>query len=280
MPNIDKNIYLKKKANWVRNQVLEMCIRGGGHLASSFSCTDMLVALYYGDILRFDAKNPKWDNRDRFILSKGHAAPALYIILSDLGFYPLQELDNYCKCDTKFGSHPDAVIPGIEATTGSLGHGLGIAAGMAKAAKLDGKEHAIVTLLGDGECSEGAIWEAALFANRHRLNNLIGIIDRNELCVTDFTENCIELNPFAEKWNAFGWETREINGHSFEEIAAAVRDLRNRDSDRPLMIIANTVKGKGVSFMENDPAWHTRIPSGNQIELARKELLWREDGDI
>lgn len=276
----DRNLELKKKANWVRNRTLEMCLAGGGHLASSFSCAEILVSLYCGDMLRFNPKNPKWDERDRFVLSKGHAAPALYALLADAGFFPHEELNSYCKSKSLLGSHPDRIIPGVEASTGSLGHGLAIAAGMAQAAKMDDKDYMTVVLLGDGECSEGAVWESALFAHQHRLNNLIGIVDRNLLCTTDFTEGCIGLDSLADKWKAFGWRTLEINGHSFEEILGAFRDCRNNDNQQPLMIIAHTVKGKGVSFMENDPIWHTKIPSGEQIELARKELLWREDESI
>jgi transketolase len=271
---------LKKKANWVRNQVLDMCIRGGGHLVSAFSCVDILVALYYANILRFDPGKPNWEKRDRFILSKGHATAALYAILANLGFYPLKNLNSYCKGKGSFGCHPDRDIPGVEASTGSLGHGLGIAAGMAKAAKMDHKGYLCVALLGDGECSEGALWEAALFAYRHRLNNLVGIIDRNQICSSDFTEDCIGLNPLADKWKAFGWKVIEVNGHSFREIICAFKDFRKSHTSKPLMIIANTVKGKGVSFMENDPAWHTKVPSGKQIELAKRELLWRKDGNI
>lgn len=277
---VDRNIELKKKANWVRNQILKLCIAGGGHLVSSFSCVEILVALYYGGILRFEPKKPMWNERDRFILSKGHAAPALYVILADLGFYPPQELNNYCKSINMFGSHPDKAIPGIEATTGSLGHGLGIACGMALAAKIENMDYRIIALLGDGECSEGAVWESALFASRHKLDNLIGIVDNNGLCVTDFTKNCIGLEPFIEKWKAFNWDVAEVNGHSFDELLGAFKDFRKKDTERPLVIIAHTVKGKGVSFMENNPLWHTKIPTGSQIETALEELRWREDESI
>lgn len=167
------------------------------------------------------------------------------------------------------GSHPDKSVPGVEATTGSLGHGLGIAAGMALAAHQDKKSYKIVALLGDGECSEGSVWESALFASHHQLHNLIGIIDYNNLCVTDFIEDCIGLSPLAEKWRSFGWDTVEINGHSFLELIHAFQ----KTYDKPLMIIAHTTKGKGVSFMENTPSWHTKIPAGEQIALAKKELL-------
>ncbi len=270
MPKIE--VELKNKAKWVRTQSMEMCVAGGGHLVSAFSCTDLLVALYYGEILCLNPKNSEWEDRDRFILSKGHATSALYAILADLGYFSIKDLQDYCKFGSKLGSHPDKVLPGIEATSGSLGHGLGIAAGMALAAKLDQKDYRSVVLMGDGECSEGEVWESALFAARHQLNNLVGIIDRNQICVTDFTKDCICLDPLAEKWLSFGWDVAEIDGHSYVEILKAFSDFRNRNSKKPLMIIAHTVKGKGVSFMENKPMWHTKVPAGEQIALARKEL--------
>lgn len=261
---------LKKKAKLARNLSLKQCLSAGGHLVSAFSCAELLVALYYGDILKINPKEPKWNNRDRFILSKGHSASILYAVLADLEFFPLEELDKYCKPEGILGSHPDKNIPGVEATSGSLGHGLGIGSGMALAAKMDNMAYKVVVLMGDGECSEGSVWEAALFANKHKLENLIAIIDRNRLCVTDFTEDCICLDPLAEKWHAFGWNVREINGHSFEEISTVFKDFK--PNGKPLMIIANTVKGKGVSFMENDPSWHTRVPTGDLIERAKNEL--------
>ncbi len=264
---------LEEKANWVRRHTLDMCLCGGsGHLVSSFSCTDILVALYYGGILRFNPANPGWEERDRFIISKGHGAIALYPILADWGFFPVDELAKFCCGNSLLGAHPDHYIPGIEVVTGSLGHGLGIAAGLALAAKMDGQAYKVIALLGDGECYEGAVWEAAMFASHHQLNNLTGIIDRNGLSVTDFTEKSLKLDPLDDKWRAFGWDTVTINGHNFKEILGALKDFRCRSSAKPLVIIANTVKGKGVSFMENNPLWHTLFPTGEQIEMARVEL--------
>lgn len=264
---------LKQKANWVRKQVLEMCVRAGcGHIASSFSSADILVAVYYGGLFRFDPANPDWDERDRLIMSKGHGAIALYPILADLGFFSRDELSRFCQGDSMLGAHPDNNIPGIEVIAGSLGHGLGFATGLALCAKMDGKDYATVALLGDGECYEGAVWEAAMFAGHHQLNNLTGIIDRNGLSVTDFTENSLRLNPLDNKWKSFGWDTITVDGHSFEQLLAALNNLRSPNSTKPLMIIANTVKGKGVSFMQNKPIWHVTVPSGEQLEMARKEL--------
>ncbi len=270
MPRIMK---LKEKARWVRKEVLEMCVRtGSGHIASSFSCTDILVALYYGKLLRFKPDNPAWEKRDRFIMSKGHGAIALYPILADLGFFSQDELAKFCRSDGFLGVHPDHNIPGIEVVTGSLGHGLGIAAGLALGAKIDDKNHLIVALLGDGECYEGAVWEAAMFAAHHKLNSLIGIVDRNRLSVTDFTEANLRLDPLEDKWRAFGWDVVTIDGHSFSEILTALAHFRARNSSKPLVILANTVKGKGVSFMENNPLAHTMVPTGEHLEIARREL--------
>jgi transketolase len=270
---LEKIAELEEKANWVRKQTLEMCVcGGGGHLVSSFSCTDILVALYYGGILRFDPANPHWEERDRFIISKGHGANALYPILADLGFFPMDELAHFCGGDSMLGVHPDHNVPGIEVITGSLGHGLGIASGLALAAKMDGKTYRVTSLLGDGECYEGGVWEAAMFAAHHQLDNLTGIIDRNGLSVTDFTEKSLKLDPLVDKWQAFGWDTLTINGHDFREILKALKDDASRTSGKPLMIIGKTVKGKGVSFMENNPLWHTLLPSGEELKRAREEL--------
>lgn len=264
---------LQKKSSYIRNQTLDMCVRAGtGHVTSSFSCTEILVALYYGGILRYKTSNPKWEGRDRFILSKGHASPLLYAILADLGFLPESEIWKFCQADGMFGVHLQHDVPGVEITAGSLGHGLGIAAGIALAAKMDRKPHMTFTLLGDGECHEGSVWEAAMFAGHHELNNLIVIVDRNWLCVTDFTENCVRLNPFDEKWKSFGWNTVTINGHSFEDILSALDAFRSLRSNNPLAIIANTTKGKGVSFMENQSLWHGVAPKGKEAEMAKIEL--------
>lgn len=264
---------LEDKAAWIRKQVLEMIVSAKkGHIGGAFSCTDILVALYYGGILRFDSNNPKWDGRDRFILSKGHSSVALYAILADLGFFPVSELSSFCQKGTMLGGHPDKNIPGIEADTGSLGHGLGIGTGLALAAKMDKKDYMTVVLLGDGECHEGSVWEAAMFAGHHQLNNLIAIVDYNQQCVTDFIEDCNRLEPFADKWQAFGWEFRNVNGHSFDELLGAFKDFHSRKSPRPLVIIASTVKGKGVSFMEGKLEWHHGVPTGEDLERARREL--------
>jgi transketolase len=268
---------LKEKAHNIRKQVLEMCVQAGtGHVTSSLSCTELFVALYYGDILRYAVADPKWEDRDRFILSKGQASPILYAVLGDLGFFPRSELMKFAQADGMFGVHLQHDVPGVEITSGSLGHGLGIAAGIALAARMNRQYYLTVALLGDGECHEGSIWESAMFAGHHELNNLIAIVDRNWLCVTDFVENIVRLNPLEQKWEAFGWDVKTINGHSFEEIFAALDGIRSRRISKPLVIIANTIKGKGISFMENQPLWHGLAPKGDEAERAKKELSNKE----
>lgn len=264
---------LENKAKWVRRQILEMVVVSGkGHIGGAFSCVDILVALYHGRILRFDPINPGWNKRDRFILSKGHSCVALYPILADLGFFSISELNNFCQQGSMLGGHPDKNISGIEANTGSLGHGLGIAAGLALSAKIDKKDFMTVVLLGDGECYEGSVWESAMFAAHHQLDNLVAIVDRNQQCVTDFTEDCNRLEPFESKWKSFGWDVISVDGHSFEELFGIFKDIRNRESPRPLVVIANTIKGKDVSFMEKKLEWHHSVPNGKNLEIARKEL--------
>ncbi len=265
---------LKSKASQIRNKVLRVCANTGGHLVSSFSCVDILVALYHGGILKINPNNPQDDSRDRFILSKGHGETALYAVLADLGFFPADWIETRCrKGDCLLGGHPDIKIPGVEITSGSLGHGLGVAAGISLAAKMDGKSHFQFVLMGDAECTEGSVWETALFASKHALNNLVAIVDRNYIGILDFTENYTSLEPLTEKWKSFGWETRICNGHSFKELSDTLTYARQRDTAGPLIIIAETVKGKGVSFMENNPAWHVRSLSGKEeIERAKEEL--------
>lgn len=271
---------LKRKARWVRHQVLEMIISAGkGHMGGSFSCVEILLALYQGGVLRVDPGNVRSEGRDRFILSKGHSAEALYAVLADCGFFPVSELATYGKGGSRLGGHVDNKIPGVEVSTGSLGHGLGLAAGLALCAKMDQRDYLTVVLLGDGECYEGSIWEAVLFAAHQGLNNLVAIIDRNQQITLNYTEDCIHLEPLDEKWRAFGWDTAVVNGHAFEEILRVMRDIHFRKSQRPLVIIASTVKGKGVSFMEGQLQWHHNVPKGEKLEVARKELSLASDGD-
>lgn len=264
------NILAKKSAE-LRLSVLDMIVTAQkGHIGGAYSCLDILVALYYGGILRFDPANPLWDSRDRFILSKGHSGSALFSVLADLGFFDPAELSRYCCNDGILGGHPDRKVPGIEADTGSLGHGLGIGAGMALAAKMDGLDWRVFVLVGDGECNEGSVWEALVFAARHQLSNLTLIIDRNCQCVLNFTEECSPLDPLGDRLAAFGWDVEEVDGHSFQELLTTFE--RKPSSTRPRAIVANTTKGKGVSFMEKVLKWHHSVPNAEELVIARAEL--------
>lgn len=267
---------LKKKSHQIRKLTLDTCIKAGtGHVTSSMSSIDILVTLYYGNVLKFSTNKPKWADRDRFILSKGQASPALYTILGDLGFFPKKELDKFAQKNGKFGVHLQDNVPGVEITSGSLGQGFGIAAGMALGAKMNRDLYLVVTLLGDGECYEGSIWETAMFASHNKLNGLVAIIDRNYLCVTDFTENLVELEPLDDKWKSFGWDVRRIDGHSFDEMLDIFERVRSRESRKPLLVIADTVKGQGIESICYNPLWHGMAPKGKEIDICRKELKRR-----
>lgn len=266
---------LKEKAAWVRRMVLEQTASSGkGHLGGTFSCTELLVALYYGGILKFDPKNPKCHERDRLFIGKGHACSALYAIFLDLGLISRERYEGYGK-DGGLGGQLDISIPGVEYNTGSLGHVLGIAAGVALAARLDSTDCRAFALLGDAECYEGSIWEALIFAGEHRLEKLVGIIDRNRLSVTRAMSDEGFFRNFREKAEAFDWDCHEIDGHSFPEILKSFEAVKA--AQRPSLIIANTVKGKGVSFMENGIQWHHGVPNQEELAQARKELGIRHE---
>lgn len=264
---------LEEAAARIRKSVLETCLRAGtGHLTSSLSCVDILVALYHGGLLRFDPQRPAWEGRDRFIMSKGQASPALYAVLADLGFFDPRDLELFAQQGGRMGVHLQRDVPGVEITSGSLGLGLGIAAGLALGAAMNGEEHRVFVLLGDGECDEGSIWESAMFAAHHRLGNLTAIIDRNGLCVTDFTEKIVALEPLEDKWKAFGWQVRRIDGHSLGELAGALAVRGAPASSPPLMVIADTIKGAGIPFISSIPLWHGQVPSGELADRCRAEL--------
>ena len=274
MPLLESN--LTRSSAWVRREILEMIARAGaGHIGGSLSCTDILVSLYQGGILRAKKGDLAWPDRDRFILSKGHAVEALWATLSLSGFLPPGSLASYGANGTRLGGHPDRSVPGVEVSTGSLGHGLGLGSGLALAARHLQKDYLTYVLLGDGECYEGSVWEAAQFAAHHKLANLVAIVDRNRQITLDDTEACNRLEPFADKWSAFGWETREVNGHSFDELLKALTAPRSPHRTKPLVVIAHTLKGKGVSFMETSVGWHHRVPKGDQLVQARRELNLR-----
>ncbi|MBI3129750.1 MAG: transketolase [Acidobacteria bacterium] len=263
---------LAREAARLRGRVIEVSGRAQvPHLGSCLSCLDMLAVLY-GRILRIDPAAPKAPERDRFILSKGHAAPALFQVLAWRGFFPEAWLEGYGDDGSLFGEHPPAHgVPGVEAATGSLGHGLPMGVGMALGARLKGIPNRTFVLLSDGECNEGSVWEAALMGAVQQLESLTAIVDFNKWQATGRSEEVLALAPLAEKWRAFGWETVELDGHDLEALAAALsRDRMGQG--RPLAIIAHTVKGKGVSFMEDDNNWHYRTPSPDEIAAAHREL--------
>lgn len=248
----------------------------GGHLGSSFSMADIVSVLYFDDILQYDAKNPQWEERDKFILSKGHACYALYAALAMAGYFPEEELWQVGKPGSRFGGHPKLHdIPGVEASTGALGHGLSFAIGIAYANKADKKRSHTYVILGDGECQEGSVWEGALSAPALHLGNLTVIIDNNKLQAMDRLEHIVPMEPLASKWETFGWNVLEIDGHDHAEIRRALLTRRN---DVPTLVIAHTVKGKGVSFMENVPIWHYRMPNEAELPILMNELgLTEED---
>lgn len=259
-------------ARRIRRHALEMTSRGGSaHIGSALSIADILAVLY-GRILKLDPANPHWAGRDRFILSKGHAGAIVYATLAEMGFFPVDKLATHYQNGSDLSGHVShSGIPGVEFSTGSLGHGLPVAVGMAKAGQLQKATHRVFVLLSDGECDEGSNWEAALFAAHHRLDNLVAVIDYNKLQSLASTAETMELEPFAAKWRSFGWKTLEVNGHDHDELEQQLS--ADADADlRPTCILAHTVKGKGVSFMEHSVLWHYRTARGAELDAARREL--------
>jgi transketolase len=263
---------LKKKAAQLRGKVIEMSHAAqAAHLASSLSCCDIVAAIYWG-VLNIDPRKPKDELRDRFILSKGHAAAALYAALAFKGFFPIAELDTYCKDGGKLAEHPPAnLLPGIEAATGSLGHGLPIGCGMALSGRIKGQTFRVYALLSDGENNEGSVWESAMFAAAQKLENVCVIVDYNKWQATARSNETLMLAPLADKWRAFGWDTVETDGHDVGRLAVLMQNVPN-GSGKPVAIIAHTIKGKGVSFMEDDNNWHYRAPTADEVVEAHKEL--------
>jgi len=254
-----------------RAKAIEMShAAGAAHLASSLSCMDMVAVLFHG-VLQIDPRNPKWAVRDRFILSKGHGATALYAALAYRGFLTEEDLKTYGKAGSLLEEHPSPKLPGVEAATGSLGHGLPFGCGIALAARINGHRYRTFVLMSDGECNEGSVWEASMFAAANRLGNLCAFVDFNKWQATGRSTEVMALNPLADKFRSFGWDVCEIDGHDHQQILQAVQTVA-MDKPRPTMVIAHTVKGKGVSFMEDDNNWHYRIPTVEEILLAKKEL--------
>ncbi len=262
----------EEAARRLRCRTLRMIQQAGSaHIGSNYSMIEILVVLY-GGLLHVDPGRPKWAERDRFILSKGHACAALYAVLAERGFFPLEWLDTFYQNGSRLAGHvTHNRIPGVEVSTGSLGHGLSIGSGMALAAKQDEKKHRIFVLLSDGECDEGSTWESVMFAAHRNLDNLIAIVDYNRIQSLGSVEEVLRLEPFADKFRSFGWSVREINGHDLREIVASLTAVPF-EAGRPSCVIAHTVKGKGVSFMENRLLWHYRSPQGEEFSAALAEL--------
>ena len=263
---------LKEQAKEIRKDIVTMIGQAkSGHPGGSLSATEIVTCLYFEE-LRIDPTNPKWDDRDRFILSKGHAAPVLYAALARRGFFPTEELSTLRKIGSHLQGHPDMKkVPGVDMSTGSLGTGFSAATGIAMACKLDKKENYVYTLLGDGEIQEGQVWEAAMSAAHYKLDNLIAFLDNNGLQIDGNIDDVLSPNPIDAKFAAFGWHVLVIDGHDFKQIADAVAAAK-AEKGRPTMIVAKTVKGKGVSYMENQAGWHGSAPNEEQVAQAMAEL--------
>lgn len=264
----------------IRKRILKVAYKGrAGHIATSLSAVEILVELYFDQLLRYDAKKPDWKERDRFVLSKGHGSLLLYNILAKAGYFSFSELESFCQPGTKFGSHPTIAIPGVEASTGALGHGYSYAIGVAMAAKISEQDHLVYALLGDGECQEGSVWEGAASVINYPLNNLVTIIDFNRLQATNYVENIMNAGDFRKKWEAWGFDVLKIDGHNLKEVHDALYIDRTNLPSKPRVVIANTVKGKGIPLMENNPQWHSRIPTEaelcqilEEMKMAREEF--------
>jgi transketolase len=270
MSHLESNNESRTLAAKVRRHVVDMTHLGNSsHVASALSCADM-VSVLYSDILNIRPWDPTWVDRDRFLLSKGHAGASVYAALAECGFFPVQWLGDFYQDGSKMSGHlSHKGIPGVEMSTGSLGHALPVASGMAYAARLDGRTSRIYCILSDGECDEGSNWEAILFAGHHKLANLVALVDYNKIQSLTSVAETLELEPFADKWLAFSWNVIEVDGHDHDMLRKA---LRPADADRPLVVIAHTTKGKGVSFMENSVLWHYRSPQGEEYDAAIREL--------
>ena len=262
---------LEHRANEMRKAALTMIYEAqSGHPGGSFSAADIVAALYFSE-MKVDPKNPKWEDRDRFVLSKGHVCPIQYAALGQLGFFPEEVLHTLRKEGSILQGHPDMnKVPGLDMTTGSLGNGLSVAVGMALSGRMKGQDYMTYVLLGDGECQEGMVWEAAMAASHHRLKNLIAIVDCNGVQINGWVNDILRVEPFADKWRAFGWAVIEIDGHDMRQVLTALHDARTMRC--PTVILARTVKGKGVSFMEDNSAWHGAAPNAEQLAQAMREI--------
>jgi transketolase len=263
---------LQAIAKRVRREIIEMIgAAKSGHPGGSLSAVEILVTLYF-DVMRHDPSNPKWPDRDRFILSKGHAAPVLYAVMAESGYTPLDKLNTLRKLGSIYQGHPDIrFIPSLEASTGSLGEGVSLALGMSLAARLNKSPSRTYVVLGDGEVQEGQIWEGAMFGGHHHVDNVVAIVDHNRIQLDGFVKDIMEVEPLADKWKAFGWHAIDVDGHSIPALQAAFAEAASTQG-QPTAIIAQTIKGKGVSFMENNPKFHGTAPTPEEVKLALQEL--------
>ena len=277
MEKITEIDLLKRKAEEIRHDIVSMIAEAGsGHPGGSLSAADIGSVLFFNE-MNYDPQNPNWQDRDKFILSKGHAAPLLYALLANAGYFERSELKTLRKYKSRLQGHPASyMLPGVEVSTGSLGQGLSISCGIALAGNLDNKDFRVYTLLGDGELDEGQVWEAAMFAAHKKLDNLCAIVDRNRLQIDGDTEEVMALEPLKAKWDAFGWHTILIDGHDILEILRAFKEF-NSVKDKPTVILAKTMKGKGVSFMENKAGWHGKAPNKDELTQALNEIKARRD---
>lgn len=269
---------LKTKANDIRIDIVRSIAEAGsGHPGGSLSSADILTALYFGGVLRHDPKNPSWDERDYFILSKGHAAPALYATLAEAGYFPTEELLTLRKLGSRLQGHPDSqLLEGIEVSTGSLGQGLSIACGVACGLRLKNRNTKVFTLLGDGECQEGQVWEAATFAAHQKLGNLIAIVDKNDLQIDGRCGDVCGVDNLAGQFQAFGWRVIEADGHDIDGLIQVLTKAKEVGDSKPQVIIATTTKGKGVSFMEDQAGWHGKAPNAEELAQALADLGGKE----
>jgi transketolase len=266
---------LKKQANDFRRQILETLeLAGSGHPGGSLSAVEIFLTLY-GHQLNHRPSDPQWDGRDRVVVSKGHVSPVVYVTLANFGYFPKEELKTFRKFGSRLQGHVHTKVPGVEFNTGSLGHGLSFANGIALGAKMRGKDFKVYCIMGDGETQEGSVWEAAMTAAHHKLDNVCAVIDYNKVQENGPTNEIKNLEPLARKWQSFGWHVLDIDGHSIEALKAAFDEF-NTVKGRPTVIIANTFKGKGISFMEGQSAWHGKAPNKEQLRQALGELT---DGD-
>lgn len=272
---MDKNMAYKKyidKAFDIRKRFIELFSNlGFGHITSAFSLTEIMVTLYY-EIMNYEIDDPQWLERDRLVISKGHGAGILFPIYEDIGFITTKELNDVLKIGGDYGVLQKYFYPGFDFYGGSLGMGLGMAAGLAHSAKLDNKNYLTFCILGDAECYEGSVWEAAMYSSHNKLSNLISIIDRNKIGSSSFTEQMVKLEPLGEKWKSCGWEVKKVDGHSFKELFKIFSEIRNRKFLSPLCIIADTIKGKGLEYMYDKPFLHGYMPTGDEAVKAIKEL--------